>query len=96
MSFGYSWPFIDTMLLTETWEAMEYMSIEPPTHVLLATFLGHKSSEVRVENKARNATDAEVSANILPFVKTKQPAPQWMKNSPGLQKAFADLKAKGT
>ena len=68
------------------------MSIEPPTHVLLAAFLGYKGGEVRAEDKVQHATDAEVSARILPFVKAKQPAPQWMKNSPGLQKAFTGLR----
>ncbi len=81
------------MLVTETWEAMEYMSIEPPTHVLLAAFLGYKGAEQRIEDKVQHATDIEVSSKILPFVKTKQPAPDWMKNSPSLQKAFANLKA---
>ena len=70
------------------------MAVEPPTHVLLAAFLGHKGAEVRVAEKMSHATDAQVSATILPFVKTKQPAPQWMKSSPGLQKAFAALREK--
>ena len=83
------------MLITETWEAMEYMAIEPPTHVLLATFVGYKGADVRNQDNVQHATDAQVSANILPFVKGKLPAPAWMKGSPGLQKAFADLRAKG-
>ena len=96
MSFGYEWTAIDDMLVTETWEAMDYMALERPTHILLAEFLGHKGASKRVEERIQHATEQQVSATILPFIKTKQPAPTWMKNSPGLQKAFADLRAKGT
>lgn len=85
-----TWRDIDDMLVTDTWEAMEYMAVEPPTHVLLAAFLGYKAQ--RKPTPGNNPSEAEVSSALTGLVKEKTPAPEWMRNSPSLQKLFADMK----
>jgi hypothetical protein len=80
------------MLVTETWEAMEYMSIEPPTKILLAAFMGYKSSRTSNKSPGNNPSESEVAATLGKLSSGKQQAPAWVKGAPSLQKLFADMR----
>jgi hypothetical protein len=80
------------MLLTDVWDACDYMAAEPPTHVLLAQFLGYKGTDRRAQSAAQQSSTQMGALLHMPKMLSKpQPAPDWMKNSPSLKKLAQEM-----
>jgi hypothetical protein len=82
------------MLLTDVWDACDYMAIEPPTHILLGQFLGYKGDDKR-QAPAQQNTPMGTLLHMPKLVSKPQQAPAWMKNSPSLQKLVDKLMMDG-
>lgn len=87
------------MLLTDVWEALEYMKLEPPTHILLrpvAQFFGYKPEESpQAEPGKRNPTQAELATLNLPQFGPRLSAdklPAHIRKSPTFQKMVQELR----
>lgn len=87
------------MLLTDVWDALEYMKLEPPTHILLrpvAQFFGYKAAESpQAETVKRNPTQAELASFNLPQFGPVQAAdklPAHIRKSPAFQKMVRELR----
>lgn len=91
------------MLLTDVWEALEYMNLEPPAHIILrpvAQFFGYKFNEETASKPSgkRNPTQAELASFNLPQFGPRLPAdklPAHIRNSPAFQKMVQDLRSNG-
>jgi hypothetical protein len=83
---------VDNMLVTETWEAMEYLHVEPPTKTLLAMFLGYTANHTSNKTPGNNPSETEIASTVGKFVKEKKPMPEWMRSSPTMQKLYASMR----
>jgi hypothetical protein len=84
------------MLLTETWERLEYLAIEPSqAHLLLviAQMLGYKHQK-NTQKTQQQSSPGEIQAALGSFPKASYAhMPEWIKNSPGFQKLVAELRS---
>lgn len=87
------------MLLTDVWEAMEYLALEPPAHLLLrpvAHFFGyqfHEESATKPQGGAKakpQPSTAEI-ASLMQVGQRGGELPAYIRNSPSFQKMIAEM-----